>query len=244
MKLNNKTALIVGAANPVNRETAALFIKEGARVAFFDPYTDFDGGFVWELQEQGGTVLYQHVDITDFEAVKAMVERTVEIFSGVDVFVAGAFSRLAPVPTMEVEDAQWHQETQVCLTGQFLCCKYLIPVMEKQGGSIVFVSSGLAMRAEPDCLISSSVAFGILGFMRCIASDYSQLGIRANAICPGVCAEELPQPQEEEAYAKLNLMKRHAAAGEIAKGILYLACDDSSFVTGTTLSVDGGLHIF
>lgn len=243
MKLNNKTAVIVGAVNMLNCETAKIFLKEGGRVVFIDSSCHKQKHFFDELAAQGYPIQYRHADITSSENVRQLSDEIVRSFTTIDVFVAAAFTPLAPTPSLELDDSYWQNGVDIILTGQFLCCKYLIPHMAKNS-SIVFVSSSQAMRSEPNGLCSSALSFGLLGMMRSIAADYGPVGIRANAICPSTCQEELQNAEAEEEYAKLNLMKRHGKAAELAKGILYLASDDSSFVTGAVLNLDGGLHIF
>jgi len=237
MKLNNKVSVIVGYGGALEQETARLFAQEGAKIVF----ADLSGGdgqpFMEELKAQGHDVLYQHMDIKNPEEVQAVMARAGETFGGIDVLVSAAAVPSSRKPTLELEDEEWLHAIDVGLTGQYLCSKYALQGM-KRGGSIIFVSGSEAMRAEPDGLCRSAVARGMLGLMRSIASDYSQVGIRANAVCPGAWGEK------DEQLAGFTLMKRMGKAEEVAKSILFLASDDSSFVTAAVLPVDGGLSIF
>lgn len=237
MKLNNKVSVIVGYGGALEQETSRLFAQEGAKIVFADLSSGDGQPFMDKLKEQGYDVLYQHMDITKPEEIQAVMTRAEEVFGGIDILVNAAAASGSRTPTLELADDAWYQAIDVGLTGQYLCSKYALQTM-RRGGSIIFVSGSEAMRAEPDSLCRSAVAQGMLGLMRSIASDYSQVGIRANAICPGAWGEK------DEQLAGFTLMKRMGKADEIAKSLLFLASDDSSFITAAVFPVDGGLSIF
>lgn len=241
MKLKNKTAVLVGTGRTLDQEVLALFHTEGASTAYIQI-----GGNKENVRNSSipmENVLYCPIESNAPDVAKETVQNILENFGRIDTLVCNAIPRVEEGNILELSDESWLKAANIALTGQYLLCKNMIPSMP-QGSTVTFVSSSMAMRAEPNSFGVSALSFGVLGLMRSIAADYSAQGIRVNAVCPSTCIEEMSSDAAGNSYAQLNLMKRNGAAGEIAKSILFLSTEDSSFISGTTLPVDGGLHIF
>ncbi len=250
MRLPDKACLITGAGSGIGRATALLFASEGARLAL----ADIDGAaaeaVAEEIRARGCEARALAVDVTDGAAVAAMVERTVGAFGRLDVLVNNA--GITVVATVEeTGEAEWDRLMAVNVKGVFLACKHAVPVMRRQGGGVIVntasnaASVGLRRRAA---YVASKGA--IAAMTRALALDHVDDGIRVNCVAPGTvdtalfdglfAAAEDPAALRR-AMAARQAMNRLGRPEEIAPALLYLACDESSFVTGTMLTVDGGM---
>lgn len=250
LRLRDKVCLITGAGAGIGRATAQLFAREGARILL----ADIDGETVEAVAEgtrrDGCEAVALEVDVSKGPEVQGMVERAVETFGRLDVLVNNAGIALAAT-VVETEEADWDRVMAVNLKSVFLACKYTIPVMRRQGGgAIVNMASnsanvGLRRRAA---YVASKGA--IAAMTRALALDHVGDGIRVNCVAPGTvdtaffdglyAAAEDPAALRRELAAR-QAMKRLGRPEEIATAVLYLACDESSFATGTMLTVDGGM---
>jgi NAD(P)-dependent dehydrogenase (short-subunit alcohol dehydrogenase family) len=248
-RLAGKVALITGAGSGMGRAAAELFAREGARVVVSDVADDAGKATVDAVQSAGGDAVYVRADVSQFADCEAMVRATVERYGALHILYnnAGIFPA-DDGGALETPERTWDTVMQVNLKGVWLGCKAGIPAMlESGGGSIVNVASFVALMGAATAQIAyTSSKGGVLAMTREIAVEYGRLGIRANALCPGPIEtpllEELLSDPARRARRMVHIpMGRLGRADELAKAALFLASDDSSFMTGAALVVDGGI---
>jgi NAD(P)-dependent dehydrogenase (short-subunit alcohol dehydrogenase family) len=240
-RLQDRTAIVTGGASGIGLATARRFAEEGAKVV-----VDDKGGAAAE--EVGGT--YVHCDVTDAGQVEGMVARAVETYGGVDVAFNNA--GISPPDDDSILDTgldAWRRVQEVNLTSVYLCCKAVIPHMRERGrGSIINTASFVAVMGAATSQISYTASKGgVLAMSRELGVQFAREGIRVNALCPGpvdtpLLRELFASDPERAARRMVHIpMGRFADATEIANAVLFLASDESSFVTASTFLVDGGI---
>jgi len=248
-RLDGKVALITGAGKGMGRVAAELFASEGARIAVADLVRSDGEAAVAAIEAAGGTAVFVSVDVSDAAQVEAMVAATVEAFGGLHVLYnnAGIFPADDGGAT-ETPESTWDTVMEVNLKGVWLGCKYGIPAMlASGGGSIINVASFVAIMGAATAQIAYTASKGgVLSMTREIAVEYARQGIRANALCPGpieteLLAELMSDPARRQRRLVHIPMGRLGRAEELAKAALFLASDDASFMTGSSLVVDGGI---
>src|SRR5580658_4669241 len=248
--LRGKAALITGGEGSIGMATARAFVAEGARVALIGLVADELRAGAASLGERARWAV---ADVTDSVAVKTAVTDAAESFGGLDVVVsnagiAGAITTMADYP----EDV-FDQVMAVHVRGSFLVCKHSLPYL-RSGASIVITSSVVGLTSAPGICAYATAKHALVGLMRTLAKETAPRGIRVNTIHPGpvdnefqhrieVAATGASQAQAAAAFEQLIPLARHAAPAEVARAMLFLASDESSFVTGATLAVDGGMSI-
>jgi NAD(P)-dependent dehydrogenase (short-subunit alcohol dehydrogenase family) len=249
MRLEGKVALITGGASGMGRVAAALFAREGASVVLSD-VSDADGeATAGEIERSGGRAAFVHADVSKPADAEAMVAFAVDRFGSLDVLYnnAGVFPA-DDGSVIDTPEGVWDLTLDINLKGVFLGCKYGVPAMlASGGGSIVNVASFVALMgaAVPQIAYTSSKG-GVLAMTREIAVEFARRGVRANALCPGpietpLLAELLADPARRERRLVHIPLGRFGRAEEIANAALFLASDESSFMTGSALVVDGGI---
>jgi NAD(P)-dependent dehydrogenase (short-subunit alcohol dehydrogenase family) len=237
-RLQDKVCVITGAASGIGAETARLFQSEGAKVVG----VDLSEGAVGDVAIQA--------DVTDSDQVEAMYARTREEYGRVDVLFNNA--GISPDDDASILDTSleaWQRVQDVNLKSVFLCCKHGIPhLLEGGGGSVINTASFVAAMGAATSQISYTASKGgVLALSRELGVEFARRGVRVNALCPGPVntplLQELFAKDPEKAQRRLvHLpMGRFAETGEIAQAALFLASDDSSYVTASTFLVDGGL---
>ena len=247
--LEGKTCLITGGTGSIGMATARQFLEHGARVMI----VDLDAGVV---DAAVATLAHPHVsgvaaDVGDASHTQRFIDATVERFDRIDVVFAnaGIFGRVAPVSAYP-EDV-FDRVMRVAVRGSFLTCKYAIPRMN-DGGSIVLMSSVMGLMADPGVAAYATSKHAVVGLMRVLAKELAPRHIRVNTIHPGPVSNAFQSTIERSLDSVLNTdatafldnvipLHRHADPAEVANGVLYLSSSMSSFVTGTTLPVDGGM---
>jgi NAD(P)-dependent dehydrogenase (short-subunit alcohol dehydrogenase family) len=245
-RLENKVAVITGAAGGIGREAALLFSEEGAQICIADVVEEAGEQTASECRE----AFFQKVDVTSAESVQAMYEAAAERYGGIDVLYNNA-GIMPPDDTsiLETEPDAWQRVQDVNTKGVYLCCKYGIPhLLERGGGSVVNVASFVALAGAATSQISYTASKGaVLSMSRELAVEFARRGVRVNALCPGPVETPLLMRLFDETPGALERrlvhvpMGRLAQAKEIAYGALFLASDESSYVNGATFLVDGGL---
>lgn len=245
MRLKDKVAIITGAASGIGKATAKLFAEHGAKVVVAD--IDEDGGnqTVTDIQSVGNEAIFVQTDVTIKADTDQMVAQTLKYYGKLDTLLnsAGIAMRL---PVAELPEEDWHRCLDVNLNGVFLCAKAAIPAMQKNGGgSIINMSSiyGIVGADVRAAYVASKGA--VTNLTRGMALDYAEDNIRVNCICPGfvetpLVAGVIKTPEEYQKLANKHPMRRLGQPEEIAYGALYLASDESAFVTGIALPIDGG----
>ncbi len=249
MRLQDKVALITGGGSGIGRETSLLFARHGCAVAVADVNDDGGRETVRLVEKEGGRALYVHADVAQAAHCAAMVEQAEKAFGKLDVLFNNAgIMHSQDDDAVHTEEAIWDLTMAINLKGVFLGCKYGIPALRRAGGgSIINTASFVALlgAATPQLAYTASKG-GVVALTRELAVIHAREGIRVNALCPGPLHTELLMKflnSEEKRQRRLVHipMGRFGEAKEMAYAALYLASDESSFVTGTEFVVDGGI---
>jgi 3-oxoacyl-[acyl-carrier protein] reductase len=252
-RLEGKVAFVTGAGGDLAGATASLFAAEGAAVVVQDVSERGAKSRADAINDAGGRALAQVCDVTDSAAVEAAFDAAQEQFGVVDVLVNGAGTSGAADPKdpaagpVGLSDEDWSRLLSIHLDGAFFCTRAMVRglVAAERGGSIVCISSIAGLSGWGD-LHYSTAKGGLLGFVRSVARMCGGLGIRANAVCPGVIQAGMTKAIPDEMLEPMRLITplgHHGGADDIAYACLYLASDESGFVTGQALSPNGGLVI-
>jgi NAD(P)-dependent dehydrogenase (short-subunit alcohol dehydrogenase family) len=249
-RLTGKVAIITGASAGIGRAAAKLFAAEGAKVVVAARREAELETLVAEITRDGGTAVSLAGDVQSEEFSKALVALAVSRFGRLDIAYNNAGTLGEMGPSTGVSEAGWSATLATNLTSAFLGAKYQIPEMVKQGGgSIIFTSTFVGYSfAFPGTAAYAASKAGLIGLTQALAAEYGPQGVRVNAILPGAVDTEMYRGMNDTAESQsfvtgLHALKRVAKPEEIARSALYLASDDSSFVTGTASLVDGGVSI-
>jgi NAD(P)-dependent dehydrogenase (short-subunit alcohol dehydrogenase family) len=245
-RLDGKVCVITGAGGGMGREAAFVFSEEGARVCV----ADVDGARAEETAAQCPAAFALQVDVADEAAVDRMMSATAERYGGIDVLYNNA--GISPADDASILDTSveaWDRVQDVNTKGVFLCCKHGIPhLLARGGGSVINVASFVALVGAATSQISYSASKGaVLSMTRELAVQFAREGVRVNALCPGPVETPLLLSIFGDDPAALERRRIHWPMGrlatprEIVNGALFLASDESSYVTGATFLVDGGL---
>ena len=249
MRLHNRVALITGAANGIGKESSILFAKEGARVVVTDIDETAGVKVVNEIINCGGEAIFCHSDVSSANDCKQMIQTCEDHFGRLDVLFNNAGILFGDDGDAESTDEEiWDQTMDVNLKGVFFGCKYGIPAMRRAGGgSIINTASFVAVlgSATPQLAYTASKG-GVLALTRELSVLHAREGIRVNALCPGPLKTKmlmsfLDTDQKRQRRLVHIPMGRFGEAHEMAKAALYLASDESSYMTGSTFLVDGGI---
>jgi NAD(P)-dependent dehydrogenase (short-subunit alcohol dehydrogenase family) len=250
-QMAGRVCVITGGAGSIGLETARLFLNEGASVLLVDRDAAMLEAASAELD--GRHVAWAVADVSVASDVRVYVERAVAQFGRIDVLFSNAGNAGVIRPLADYPEDVFDAVHAVHVRGAFLACKYAVPAMN-DGGSIIITSSVAAFRGDPGVYAYVSAKHAQIGLMRCVAKELAPRRIRVNTIHPGPVGNSFQAGIERELGAvlardatalfdELIPLGRHATPREIARSVLYLASDQSSFVTGTTLRVDGGMSI-
>jgi meso-butanediol dehydrogenase/(S,S)-butanediol dehydrogenase/diacetyl reductase len=248
--MEDKVVIITGAAHGIGRATAAVFSAEGAIAVLADVEHAVAEEAAREIMAGGGKAWAVDCNVSQGESVRRMVTLVMERFGRIDVLHANAAIQINK-EAVEISEEEWDKLHGVNLRGVFLACKYVIPVMRSQKkGTIVITSSGHAFATYRNCSAYAATKGGELAYMRGLALDYAQDGIRVNCVIPGATDTRLVQgyindsenPDETRKRLLDSIpLRRLATPEEIGRAVLFLASDHAGYITGTSLAVDGGL---
>jgi NAD(P)-dependent dehydrogenase (short-subunit alcohol dehydrogenase family) len=245
MRISDKVAIITGAASGIGRTTAILFAKEGGKVVVADKNEVGGNETVDLIRSDGGQAIFDYVNVTSATDMQGMVKTTINTYGKLNILVnnAGIAIRL---PVVDLSEEDWDRNIDVNLKSIYLSSKYAIPRMiENGGGSIVNIASIYGIVGGRIRAAYAASKGGVVNLTRSMALDYALHKIRVNCVCPGfvntpLLKNILKNKEEYQALADLHPMGRLGDMLEIALGVLYLASDESSFVTGIALPIDGG----
>ncbi len=249
MRLKDKVALITGGGSGIGRETALLFASEGAAVVVVDVNDDAGKKVVAEIEATGGKAVYAHADVSKAADCENMVKVAEQTYGKLNILFNNAgISHADDDNAVTTEESVWDLTMEINVKGVFLGCKFGIPALQRAGGgSIINTASFVAIlgAATPQLAYTASKG-AVLSMSRELAMIHARQNIRVNALCPGPLRTELLMKylntEEKKQRRLVHIpMGRFGEAKEIAYGALYLASDESSFVTGTEFLVDGGI---
>jgi NAD(P)-dependent dehydrogenase (short-subunit alcohol dehydrogenase family) len=250
--LNNKVAIVTGASSGIGRATAKLFACEGAKVVVTSRRRSELDQLVAEIAAAGGEAVAVAGDVKDEALAKLLVDTATGRFGGLDIAFNNAGIVGATGPVSELSLSDWHDTLDTNLTSAFLGAKYQVPAMiARGGGSLIFTSSFVGYTVGmPGMIAYAASKAGMIGLTKALAAEFGARAVRVNAILPGGTDTPASITNAPGAGAELlafveqlHALKRMAKPEEIARSVLHLASDASSFITGTALLVDGGVSI-
>lgn len=248
-RLSGRVAIITGGASGIGAETVRLFAREGATVVMVDRDSKRGNALVSRIRSDGGECVFVEADLTQEDDCKRATQTTIELFGGIDILVnnAGGFVK-ALLHETSTEDMEYL--TRINLYSAVWMCKYTLPYMlMRRKGVICTTASKTGLVAQRDSPLYCATKAAVIRLMQAIALDHAEEGIRANAICPGIIETPMlensiqlaPDPEEFRRWNELaQPMGRLGTPLECAYATLFLCSDESSFITGVALPVDGG----
>jgi NAD(P)-dependent dehydrogenase (short-subunit alcohol dehydrogenase family) len=246
-KLVGKVALVTGGASGIGRATALAFARESAKLIIADMNEDGGHQTVHMITEQGGEATFIRTDVSRAVEVQALISQAVATYGRLDCAHNNAgISGGGHALTAEYAEDTWHQVIAINLTGVWLCMKYEIPQMLQQGsGAIVNTASVAGLIGGRGLAAYVASKHGVVGLTKTAALEYAQQGIRVNCVCPGVIQTPMTErglsdPARRARIIASEPVGRVGTPEEIAEAVIWLCSDAASFVTGHTMTVDGG----
>jgi NAD(P)-dependent dehydrogenase (short-subunit alcohol dehydrogenase family) len=249
MRLKDKVAIITGGNQGIGREYSLRFCKEGAKVVIAARNVEKSEQVVKELIDMGGEAMAIKVDVSKEEDTKMMAEKTVEKFGKIDILLnnAAIYSGLTMKPWDTITPEEWDWVFSVNVKGQWLTMKAVVPYMKQLGkGKIINTSSATILLGIPLLLAYATSKSAIVGLTRCVATEVGEFGINVNTICPGLtmtaASTEMPgqPPGLPEFVSSMSALGRDEQPEDLVGTALFLASEDSDFITGNMIVVDGG----
>ena len=252
MRLKDKVAIVTGGGVGIGRAYCLGLAAEGAKVVVADIQEAEAKRVAGEILEKGGAALAVAVDVTSAEKTRAMAEAVLKKYGRIDVLVnnAALYSAIKKKPFSEIGEEEWDRVMAVNVKGLFLCVQAVFPAMKQQGkGKIINISSGTALGGTPFFLHYVTSKAGVIGFTRALARELGGDNIAVNAITPGLT---ISGPQQEGVLTPEQLLDRRKKRSfqrdqkpeDLVGTVVFLASDDSDFITGQTINVDGGANMY
>ena len=242
-----KVAFVTGAGTGIGRATALAFAREGASVAVADVSERGNQETARMIEEAGGRALALRCDVSRTEDVQAALDKTIEAFGRLDFAFNNAGIEQPVMPAADITEEAWNRIIDIDLRGVFLCMKYEIPLMLKQGaGVIVNTSSGAGVKGIAGQAAYCAAKYGIIGLTKAAALDYAKSNIRVNAVCPGIIETSMMDrfsggtPEGRDRVIAQEPVGRMGKPEEIAAAVIWLCSDAAAFVVGHAMVIDGG----
>jgi NAD(P)-dependent dehydrogenase (short-subunit alcohol dehydrogenase family) len=249
-EFEGKVALVTGGGYGIGRAAALAFARKGAKVSVADVDIKKGEETVQRIKKAGGEALFVKADVSQAADVEALVHKTVETFGRLDFAFNNAGIHKVFVPTIDFTESDWNEMININLKSVWLCLKYEIPQMLKQGkGAIVNTSSAAGLIAAPSNPAYPASKHGVVGLTKSTAIEFARRGIRINCVCPGPTRTGMYEslvavaPQVVEMMNTKVPMGRMAEPEEVAAAAVWLCSDEASYITGHALPVDGGLVV-
>jgi NAD(P)-dependent dehydrogenase (short-subunit alcohol dehydrogenase family) len=250
VRFEKKVALVTGGASGIGRATALRLASEGAQVIIADKNIALGNQTVARIAQEGGNAIFIETDLSDDSSIEAAGRALAEQLPALHILVNNA----AIVRQGSIEDggwlANWEIETRSGLKGWILMTQVLLPLLKKEGGAIVNLSSEGGFLGRPRLVVYDAIKAALVSVTKTMAQEFVDYGIRVNAVAPGWVVTEMhfaqhPDPEARKKELETTpitscIMKRRASPDEIAAAITFLLSEDASYITGTTLHVDGG----
>lgn len=246
MRLGNKTAIITGGASGIGRAAALRFAREGAQVVIGDINVDGGRATAELIEKHGGRAIFTELNVSDSKQMKELISVTVETYGKLDILFNNAGIGNPNVKSVDLDEEDWDQIIDINLKGVFLGIKHAVPEMMKAGGgAIINTSSLLGIKGQKYLAAYNASKAGVILLTKNAALEYGKHHIRVNAIAPGVIDTQIIEGWKNDErkwpiISKANALGRIGTPEEVANAVLFLASDEASFITGATLSVDGG----
>lgn len=250
MRLSNKVAIITGGSAGIGQATAYLFAKEGAKVVIADIDDAAGVETVKGIKSGGGEAIFAHTDVSKASDVENLINTTMKTFGKIDILFNNAGIVFKGAPVEEIDESRWDKIFAVNVKGMFFGVKYAVPKMKAAGSGVIVNACSIGgVRPSPFAADYESAKGAVAIFSRALAVELAPNNIRVNYVIPGTTDTNLPRSSTPPGVTQEEDFKRRTAKiplGRIAKpidiayAVLYLACDESSMVTGAGLHVDGG----
>lgn len=251
MRFKDKVVIVTGAGQGIGRAYANAFAEEGAKVVIAEINEANARAVAKEITDKGFRAIAIATDVSDANSVDKMVKTTVEKYARIDVLVnnAGILNAIEMRPLEELSLKEWNRVIAVNLTGMFLCCKAVAPIMKSQKeGKIINISSGVVMVGRPYYPHYVASKAGVIGLTRSLARELGDWNIHVNAVAPGPVTTEVPQTtithDEVKALIAQQCIKREETPKELLGPVMFLASDEANFMSGQLVNVDGGLNMY
>lgn len=251
MRLTDKVAIVTGGGVGIGKAYAQGLAKEGAKVVVADIQEAETKKVAADIRQSGGDAIAVSVDVTSPEKTQAMADTALKQYGRIDALVnnAGLYSALKKKPFMEIDPEEWDRVMSVNVKGLFLCVKAVYPAMRQQGkGKIINISSGTALSGSPFFLHYVSSKAGVIGFTRALAREVGNDNICVNSIMPGLTIsgsnqEGVMTAEQLADRRKRRCLQRDQYPQDLVGTVIFLCSDDSDFMTGQSISVDGGMNM-
>jgi NAD(P)-dependent dehydrogenase (short-subunit alcohol dehydrogenase family) len=251
MMLKDKVAIVTGGAQGLGKAYALRLLEEGAKVVIADI---LEAKWVNQAMRngRGGDILTLYTDVSEEKSTKEMANKTIERFGRIDILInnAAIAANIKPNPFYEISAQEWDEVMQVNVKGAFLCCKAVFPQMKKQGkGKIINISSGMFFSGVSQFIHYVTSKGGIVAFTRALARELGDYGICVNAIAPGYTITEVFKKklsfngETVRSFVSKRCFKRDELPEDLTGTIVFLSSEESDFITGQTIVVDGGSNL-
>jgi NAD(P)-dependent dehydrogenase (short-subunit alcohol dehydrogenase family) len=246
VRFAGKVAIVTGGGGGIGRSTALRFAQEGARVVIAD--NDLDSGLQTKslINEIGNEAIFVKIDVSNSEQMKELVQKATDTYGSLHILFNNAGIGNPSVKSIDMSEEEWDRVIDINLKGVFLGIKYAVPeIIKAGGGAIINTSSLLGLKGQKYLAAYNASKAGVILLTQNAALEYGKNNIRVNAIAPGVIDTKIIEHWKNDEWkwpiiSKANALGRIGTSDEVANAVLFLASDEASFITGATLSVDGG----